>query len=128
MHVIPFGVNIEIDVSASRGEFERVGQEIAKDFADAVGVPHDFARHAGIAGYDEAHVALACQNMERGHQVIEQVTQCEWPRLELAAARLEPADIQQLFHQAADGLALHFQRLAHLELAFRQLAVDALFE
>src|SRR5690348_15907270 len=128
MHLLIHRIHEQLHRSAALRELERVRDEIAEHFADAVGIPEDFGGQRTRALDPEIDPPLHRQHPERLLELGQEYLEVRWAEIELAAARLEAAHIQQLMHQARQGPRLRIERAHDLVHLGRHRPVDALID
>ncbi len=109
-------------------ELERVGEEVADDFVDAIGVPVHLEGQPVLALDAELDLTLHGEHVERALELRQHVVEVHGARLETAAARLEPTDVEQLIHQPRQRVRLRLEGAKHLRVSRVHRPVDALVE
>src|SRR5512141_488945 len=118
----------QLDRAAAVGELERVREKIAEHFVDAVFVPEDVCRKVARANDAEVDLALKRQHLERRLERMQEAVEVHLSPLELAATRLETADVEQALHQSRERLSLLAERRADFALLGIELSVDVFLE
>src|SRR5688500_6587133 len=118
----------KLDRTSTFCELEGIRQQVANHLAHPVLVPDDLIGQATAAFNMKANPTLNREHPKRRFELREKRAEPQRPKLELAAASLEPAHVQQLSHEARQRLSLRCQREADLTLLGRQLAVDVLLQ
>src|SRR5512146_607994 len=97
-----------------RSELERIRQQVADDLVDPVDVPLDFIGQARAPLDPEPDLALDGQHVEGVFKVVEQLLERHGAKLEAAAARLEPTDVEELPDQPGERVRLRVQGFQYI--------------
>src|SRR5678815_121299 len=98
-HLILGAFDEKLHCATAIGELECIREKIAEHFVDAVFIPENMRRRLAAANNTEVDLALKCQHLERCLERMKESIEIYLPALELAAARFEPADVEQSLHQ-----------------------------
>src|SRR5204863_7104700 len=114
----------ELNLASVVSELEGIRYQVAEDFIDAIRVPvYGLWKSVGHR-HVEANAALVGKDLECFLEVVEESAQLDRADIELPPSGLEPGDVEQLSHQAAERLGLLLECLGDVPLLVGERTVQ----